>query len=471
MAANAARKPIQEGYGTENSPVYDDILATDGVGPPDFIRARGNYQPTKRNIPFGVYLDPAYAKLEYEHVWKKSWQFACREEEIPELGDCMPYDVGPLSFIIMRSGEDTFHAFYNSCKHKGTRLIDSRTKVRSIRCRFHGWQWNLNGSVKKILADWDFPDLDIKAYDLQQVAIDRWGGCLFINPDPNCGPLKDAMGVLPDHFKHIGMEERFIALHFRKKIRCNWKVLVEGFIESYHVPETHNQIAEFSGDTNARYDIFDDGKARIGRFMAPMCVSSPEYAGGPTIREACINMMKTFYSSLINSPDEFPDFDKLPDFGRKDVAAWKRDRDKKMFGVDQSHLSDTEMLDGIEYHMFPNFAPWLGEGFAVLYQFLPLGNDVNQSVFSARYMMPRAKGAARPPAPKPVELDFDDPFSMVPEWGAMCEVYSQDVATLPMVQRGMQSAYEGHAYSTLSQYQEQRCSALHEFLDEKINGG
>lgn len=460
---------MQEGYGTANSPLYDDILAADAIPPPEFMKSRGNYVPRVQSIPFSVYLDPDYAKLEIQNVWKRSWQFACREEDIPEIGDCLPYDVGPLSFIIVRSGKDTFRAFYNSCLHKGTRLCDAHINVKAIRCRFHGWQWNLDGALRHVPALWDFPTVD-ETYRLPQAAIDRWGGCLFINPDPRCGPLRDALGVMQDHFRNFDLAQRFTVLHTRKKIRANWKVVFEGFLESYHVWQTHNQITNFTGDVNSRYDIFDDGKAKIGRFMAPIGVSSPLRTDGATPREAAITLMQQFIATLGGGNAVLPDFDAIPDFGRKDVAAWRRNMIKTTFGADVAHLSDAEMLDGIQYHMFPNFAPWLGEGFSVMYQFLPYGTDPNHSVFSVRLLMPLASGAARPPAAKPIEMDFDDPYSSVPEWGAMCAVYDQDVATLPFVQRGMQSAADGHTSSTLARYQEQRCSALYEFVEEKIRG-
>lgn len=154
------------------------------------------------------------------------------------------------------------------------------------------------------------------------------------------------------------------------------------------------------------------------------------------------------------------------------MAAWKRDFYKSHYGVDCSHLSDAEMLDGVQYDMFPNFAPWLGEGFAVMYQFLPLGDNPNECVFCVRMTMPIAEGKERPPAAEPVELDFDDAFDeYLPEWGEMNRVYSQDVATLPMVQLGMKAAENGHNYSNLAVYQEQRCALLHEFVDEKIREG
>ncbi len=89
-----------------------------------------------------------YAALELEHVWKKCWQFVCREEDIPGIGDRYVYDVGPLSFIIVRSGENSFRAFHNSCLHRGTRLCDAASGGADIQCPFHGWRWHLDGSLE-----------------------------------------------------------------------------------------------------------------------------------------------------------------------------------------------------------------------------------------------------------------------------------------------------------------------------------
>ena len=471
MTAKYALENIQKGEGTVSAPLYDDVIASDLVDAPDIFRETGNYLPRSNKIPYRNYTDPQYAKLEHEYMWKKSWQFACREEDLPNVGDCLPYDVGELSFIIVRAGEDKFHAFYNSCTHKGTKLITRKSHVNHIRCFFHGWQWNLDGSIDDIPAKWDFPNVDMNHLQLVPVSIDSWGGCLFINPDPDCGPLRDALGVLPRHFQHFDLEDRFTYLFFKKKIRCNWKVLFEGFLEAYHVTETHDQGADFLGDVNSRYDIFDDGKAKIGRFMAPMGVPSP-ITGKVDLKESARLVLEGLFATVEHVDVDLPEYDSIPDFGRKDVAAWKRDFYKSHYGVDCSHLSDAEMLDGVQYDMFPNFAPWLGEGFAVMYQFLPLGDNPNECVFCVRMTMPIAEGKERPPAAEPVELDFDDAFDeYLPEWGEMNRVYSQDVATLPMVQLGMKAAENGHNYSNLAVNQEQRCALLHEFVDEKIREG
>ena len=98
-------EPI-EGYGSKDSPLFEEMLVADAGPLSAAIRARGDYRPTLGDIPFSVYYDRDYAALEMKHVWGRTWQYACREEDIPAVGDRIPYDVGDMSFIIVRSADN-----------------------------------------------------------------------------------------------------------------------------------------------------------------------------------------------------------------------------------------------------------------------------------------------------------------------------------------------------------------------------
>ncbi|MFA5524670.1 MAG: hypothetical protein WDA24_09975, partial [Tissierellales bacterium] len=113
------RSKIQRGLTTSVSPLYPDLLATDTRTPPAALFATGDFVGGGGPVPRSRYFDPEFAKLEMEHIWKKTWQFAAREEDIPEVGDRVTYDVGTLSYIIIRSAPNEFKAFYNSCLHRG----------------------------------------------------------------------------------------------------------------------------------------------------------------------------------------------------------------------------------------------------------------------------------------------------------------------------------------------------------------
>src|ERR1700761_8139055 len=88
---------VQRGYGNAERPVVAELWRRDSAGESDAMKARGDYEPNKKRIDYLRYYDPEYFKLELERIWKKQWLFAAREEDIPEVGDRVPFHVGPMS--------------------------------------------------------------------------------------------------------------------------------------------------------------------------------------------------------------------------------------------------------------------------------------------------------------------------------------------------------------------------------------
>ncbi len=462
---------IIKGRGTKESPLVDELIAADSLPVPEGLSADGNYDPQLTHIEFSTYYDRDYAALELEHMWKKSWQYACREEDIPAVGDRYPYDVGPLSFIIIRSADNKFKAFHNSCLHRGTKLCTHMTSTDQIRCPFHGWTWNIDGSIKNIPEQWDFPYVD-ESYRLPEAKLDTWGGCIFINPDPEAAPLAESLGVLPGHFSHFDLADRFTLAFTTKKIRANWKQVWAAFLEAYHVAETHYDAVNFTGDANTKYDCFDDGKAIISRLITPAGVPSPTLEDRISGRQAAITTIQSFANALGPAAQAtLPDVNSMEKFGRKEIAAWRRETMAEMLGADLSALSDAEMIDSIQYAMFPNFGPWLGEGLPLIYQFLPLGDNPDESLFTVRLTAPIPKGAPRPPAAPLTHLDFDDFFESLPEWGRIAHVFDQDMSNLPIIQSGVRAAASSRSRLSLGRYQEQRIALMHEFVERKIAEG
>jgi phenylpropionate dioxygenase-like ring-hydroxylating dioxygenase large terminal subunit len=400
-----------------------------------------------------------------EAVWKKCWQVVGREEDIPNVGDRKPYDVGNLSYIIIRSGAEEFRALQNSCLHRGTRLCDRLTHGKAIVCPFHGWQWNVDGSLKRIPSRWDFPDVTDEAYRLPEAKIGRWGGFLFINPDPNAGPLEDALGVLPKHFSAREAEGRYTVAGFRKRMRGNWKQAQEAFLEAYHVIVTHPQILGYNGDTTTRYDVWDDGKSQVSRSITPAAVPSGHLGDDASIRRAAEQSLETFALAMPGVP--LPPI-QSPENGRAEVAEWRRGTMGPALGVDFSKCSDSYMLDATQYFMFPNFWPWWGEGLPLTYQFTPYKSDPNACVMEVRLTLPAPENAPRPRAAGLVDIDFDTPISSVPEMGIMASIFDQDFSNIPLVQLGVQATVNGDAPITLGRYQETRIRAFHDMLERKI---
>src|SRR5262245_38247921 len=111
-----------------NAPSTQDIIASDTVKAPAWVCSESYEFLGDEDISKDRYIDAAFAKREEEKLWTRTWQFACREEHIAEVGDYHVYDIGRHSFIITRVAENDIRAYYNACLHRGTKLRASGTE-------------------------------------------------------------------------------------------------------------------------------------------------------------------------------------------------------------------------------------------------------------------------------------------------------------------------------------------------------
>jgi nitrite reductase/ring-hydroxylating ferredoxin subunit len=172
------------GAGTEAG-LYQALLDTDSIAPPPVFRIQSPLRddgPVR--VPASRYTTAEFHRLEVEKIWKKAWQMACREEDIPEVGDHVVYDIVGISVLVTRSAPDTISAHHNVCRHRGRTLKDFPGRDTEYRCPFHGFAWNLDGSFKHAPCSWDFDHVDFDDFDLPPVRVDTWGGFVFVNPTP-----------------------------------------------------------------------------------------------------------------------------------------------------------------------------------------------------------------------------------------------------------------------------------------------
>lgn len=469
MTVMAKRDGIQRGYGNEERPVTSILWDRDAVEKNAAMLAVGNVEPDHPQVDFARYYDKDYANKEFEHVFMKTWQFACREEDLPNVGDRLNYELGPRSFMIVRSGQDEYKAFYNSCTHRGTRLCDSRDSGDTIRCPFHAWEWKLDGSLKYIPSHWDFRAVNAKNGHLRDVKLERWGGFIFINADPDAVPLAEALSVVPEHFSGYNYEKRYTAARFRKLTRANWKVVQEAFFESYHVVQTHPEAVPYNGDSQSQYDIWDSPNGTIGRQVTPSAVPSMHASADATTYEAAVVYAQIMEQWHYNGA-KLPELDTTKDL-RQQLAAWHREIQKQFYGIDNKS-PDAVMIDSILYFTYPNYAFWLSESLPFVYRFTPHETDPELSYYEVHLLLPYDESKGRPePAPM-MQLDEDAIISEhAKAFGFLAYVFDQDMANMPRVQKGMRSADPARTHSQLGTYQEMIIQQWNLVNDRRIAAG
>jgi len=452
------------GEARASGPSVADTLAGDVVAPPPpLIESRYEFLGDE-DIPFLRYTSPEFFQRELRELWPRAWQWACREEHLPDVGDTYVYDIGPYSVIIVRSAMNTIQAFLNSCTHRGTRLLAGEGSGYSpaFTCPFHGWSWELNGSIRNIPGRWDFPHVCHDTHDLQPVKCERWGGFVFINMDPAAKPLEQYLDVLPEHFQHFPLERRRIRLHVQKTLPCNWKAAQEAFMEAYHNFETHDS----PNGSNTQYDIF--GKY-VSRFIHNIGNYSPEslddYPGDKWRKPPMTDdEMIAFLAVYGIDPGSVAE----GTTARAHIAQALRRYFGEKLGIDFSGTSDCLMLDSIEYHLFPNMFFFPGINIPMTYRFRPNGMDVDSSIFDLLILEPLAEGVEHPLPPEPVQLDVEQSYTEVEGISWLGPVYDQDTGNLALQQQGFKTSRKKGL--TLGNYQESRIRRVHMTLDEFMSG-
>ncbi len=399
------------------------------------------------------YTSRAVHDLEVEKVWSRVWQMACREEQIPKVGDSIVFDVAGFSLIVVRSAPGQIRAFHNSCLHRGTRLRTQPGTLTELRCPFHGFTWNLDGTFAGMPCPWDFTHVDFETFCLPEATVGTWGGFVFVNMDAGAAPLETFLEILPEHFASWSLAERYLTAHVVRVLPCNWKVALEAFIESYHTVAVHPQLLTTSGDTQTEYDVYP-GVRHVNRMITPVGIAS-EHVDHEVGEQEIVDAM--FLTR--DDPDAA-----VPDGGtaRHVLAARTRRRLADETGRDYSAITDSEALDAIEYFVFPNFMPWAGYTTPLTYRFRPNGTDHETSIMDVMLLEPLPAAGPRPAPAATRHLLDGQSWADAPELGYLGRILNQDTATLARVQQGLQALAAPDV--TLARYQENRIRHFHRTL-------
>jgi phenylpropionate dioxygenase-like ring-hydroxylating dioxygenase large terminal subunit len=432
---------------------WQDLLDTDSHPVPAFLREQRPYRNGTADISKDRYLDRRWHELEKERLWRRVWQLACREEHVPEVGDYVVYDIADQSYVIVRTAPDRIAAYPNACLHRGRRLKSYDGRCSEIRCPFHGFAWHLDGTLKGIPAEWDFPQLDDRRDELTlpAVQVGTWAGFVFINPDPGAPPLDEFLGELPSHFERWHLEDRFVQAHVAKVVRCNWKIAMEAFAEGYHVSATHPQGLLYVMDPGSQIDVYGS----FARQISPSGSPSPLLQWEPTEEEILRAMLD------VRDGEPLPIALATGQTARAAMADAGRARWRPVLGDAVEDFCDAELVDHFNYTVFPNIHPWGGFN-RIVYRFRPNGDDHESCIFEVMFVAPFT---GERPKPAPLRsLSADDRWTDAPELDSLGMVLDQDTFNMEQVHLGLKVLRRDGV--VVSRYQEAIVRWRQDLLDE-----
>lgn len=213
-------------------------------------------------LPTEAYTDKAWFDLEMRHIFSTTWAYAGFAEDISEPGQFKSIQAGLNNIIVVMGRDYRLRAFHNMCRHKGTQLLRAHGKVqKAITCPYHDWTYDLDGaliSVPKMATE--FANLDKSCLGLKRASVDIWRGMLWVHPDENPEAVSQWFGEIAPQLGAHQPDKLVEATESRviEDIRANWKIVVENYIDHYHLAQLH------SGTLN----MYDHGNAEFG-FVGP----------------------------------------------------------------------------------------------------------------------------------------------------------------------------------------------------------
>jgi phenylpropionate dioxygenase-like ring-hydroxylating dioxygenase large terminal subunit len=412
-------------------------------------------------VPKGRYIDRDFLQLELDRLFPRTWLNACRVDEVERVGDYVDFEIGGQSIVVVRT-DTGLKAYFNACRHRGTRLVQGQGRIGEFRCPFHAWRWNLDGSLKYQADEGNFDPRPAAELCLPECLVDTWGGWVFVNMDPGAEPLQQFLDPIPERLAGFKLEDMRIAWYKSVVLPANWKTALDAFIESWHVPGTHPQLLrpdkhltpptiaesqQYGATFNElfRYhsrhaDLYrygpegDVGKVRAAYGVDPRAIyTNVEYS----LRELGALYLKSDMAAatelLTTEGADGPDGNAIYQQLRRKHA--------RAAGIDYPDLSPAQLKAAMyDWHVFPNTVFLIDMGCCLTYRARPHGPDPDSCIFDVQGLeLPPAAGLPM------ARRQFFDAW----EDGHMGEILSQDFSNMSEVTTGLHSShFDGHRLNT-----------------------
>jgi Phenylpropionate dioxygenase and related ring-hydroxylating dioxygenases, large terminal subunit len=207
----------------------------------------------RRGLPGWCYHSEALLELEKEHVFRTHWQIACHVSDLPEAGSYITLDIVGDRVLVVRDKDGEIRAFHNICRHRGSRLVaDDKGRCRgALVCPFHGWVYNLDGTLRGAARPDSFPPLDKQEFGLAAIEAEVWLGLVFIRLKPGPQPaVAELMQPFEEQLAHYRSEEMVPTDGiWSQESQVNWKSVRDVDNEGYHVAMAHPALQDLYGST------------------------------------------------------------------------------------------------------------------------------------------------------------------------------------------------------------------------------
>lgn len=233
--------------GFANTPLSDEIIGN--------LRRVAEAANVTAALPNDAYLNPAFDRAERDAVWRTQWIAIGFAGDVPRKGTVFPVDIAGMPLVMVRGRDDQVRVFHNVCRHRGMKLVDQPGRTGSvIRCPYHAWCYKLDGRLDQTphvggVGVNSHASVQSDELGLVEVRSAVWHGVVMCDLSGRAPDIEEALADVTARWPEFAEAEFHVAgadSHIALTVDCNWKLAVENFLESYHLPSIHPGLNSYS---------------------------------------------------------------------------------------------------------------------------------------------------------------------------------------------------------------------------------
>ena len=201
-----------------------------------------------RGLPNYAFTSDDFYALEQEKLFSRTWVFAGRLSEVPNIGDRKPFDRAGQPFFLIRDADNQVRVFHNVCPHRGAKIVPAEDTGKSIVCPYHAWTFEIDGHLRA-RPHFHGPGLNDNSIQpdknqicLEQVRSAIWADWIFINIDGQAPEFESYTGPMRRDWSEYDLSNLELVKKFTVEYGCNWKLAIENYCDFYHVFKVHPEL-------------------------------------------------------------------------------------------------------------------------------------------------------------------------------------------------------------------------------------
>ena len=224
-----------------------------------FVKTIESYQQGARTMPGRYYTDPGVLAAEQERIFARHWISIGRTALFAQPGDYRLVEIAGESLIVLRDQQGTLRAFFNVCRHRGTRLCQAPTGRLSetIQCPYHAWTYGLDGRLIGAPHMNEVAGFEKKDYPLHAAALAEWEGFVFLSLAREPQPFREAFAPVLERFDRFNLPALVTVRRIEYDVRANWKLVMQNYSECLHCPTIHPELTTKLPYTSGANDLVE----------------------------------------------------------------------------------------------------------------------------------------------------------------------------------------------------------------------